>query len=140
MKILIAADGSPFSKRVLAYVTAHDEWLGTAHEYTVLTVVPSVPPRAARTISKEALNSYYADEGEKVLKPIRAFLGKQGIEANYLSKVGSTHEVIAKTAQAGRFDLLIMGSHGHGNVLNLVMGSVANKVMAHCKTPVLLVR
>ncbi len=140
MKILIAADGSPFTKRVLAYITAHDEWLGTAHEYTVLTVVPSVPPRAARSISKETLNSYYGDEGEKVLKPIRTFLRKQGIEANYLSKVGSAHEVIAKTAQAGRFNLLIMGSHGHGNILNLVVGSVANKVMAHCKTPVLLVR
>ena len=140
MKILIAADGSHFTKRVLAYITAHEEWLGPAHEYTVLTVVPSVPARAARAIDKETLNSYYADEGDKVLKPIRTFLKKQGIEANCLSKVGSAHEVIAKTAQSGDFDLLIMGSHGHGNVLNLVVGSVANKVMAHCKTPVLLVR
>jgi hypothetical protein len=33
-----------------------------------------------------------------------------------------------------------MGSHGHGTLTNLVMGSVATKVLAHCKTPVLLVR
>ena len=38
------------------------------------------------------------------------------------------------------FDLLVMGSHGHGNVGNLVMGSIATKVLAGCKVPVLLVR
>ena len=33
-----------------------------------------------------------------------------------------------------------MGSHGHGTLANLVLGSVATKVMALCSTPVLLVR
>jgi nucleotide-binding universal stress UspA family protein len=33
-----------------------------------------------------------------------------------------------------------MGSHGHGTLVNLVMGSVATKVLAHCKVPVLMVR
>ena len=140
MKILIAADGSSFTKRVLAYLTAHNEWLGAAHQVTVLTVVPSVPTRAAAAIDKDTLKTYYAEEGEKVLKPIRTFLRKQGVDADCISKTGVAHEVIAKTAESGRFDLLIMGSHGQGNVLNLVLGSVANKVLAHCKTPVLLVR
>jgi nucleotide-binding universal stress UspA family protein len=36
--------------------------------------------------------------------------------------------------------LLVMGSHGHGTLGNLVMGSVATQVLAHCKVPVLLVR
>jgi nucleotide-binding universal stress UspA family protein len=36
--------------------------------------------------------------------------------------------------------MVIMGSHGHSTLGNLVMGSVATKVLAHCKTPVLLVR
>ena len=40
MKVLVAADGSRFSKRALAYLAAHDEWLGAQHDYTVLTVVP----------------------------------------------------------------------------------------------------
>jgi hypothetical protein len=31
MKILVAADGSAYTKRVLAYLAAHDEWLGPAH-------------------------------------------------------------------------------------------------------------
>jgi nucleotide-binding universal stress UspA family protein len=33
-----------------------------------------------------------------------------------------------------------MGSHGHGTIGSLVMGSVATRVLASCKTPVLLIR
>ena len=51
-----------------------------------------------------------------------------------------TPDVIAKLADKGKYDLIIMGSHGHSNFMNLVAGSVATKVMAACKTPVLLVR
>ena len=29
MKILVAADGSSYTKRMLAYLAAHDEWLGS---------------------------------------------------------------------------------------------------------------
>ena len=140
MKILVAADGSPYTKRMLAYLTAHDEWLGASHSYTVLTVVMALPPRAVAQVDKEAVKAYYGDEAEKVLKPIRSFFGRQGIEARYVSKVGHAAELIAQLAEAGKFDLLLMGSHGQGSLTNLVMGSVATMVMAACKTPLLLVR
>ena len=51
MKILIAADGSPFTKRMLAYLAAHDEWLGRGpHPYTVLNTLAPGPPRPAAGI------------------------------------------------------------------------------------------
>ena len=140
MKILVAADGSSFTKRMLAYLAAHDEWLGDAHEYTVLHVVPAVPPRAAAALDKDVLKDYYADEGEKVLKTIRSFFAKQGIKAEFVNKAGSAAEVIAATAEKGKFNLLMLGSHGHSSLGNLVMGSVATKVLSACKTPVLLIR
>jgi nucleotide-binding universal stress UspA family protein len=56
------------------------------------------------------------------------------------SKIGSAGEEIAKFAENGQFDLIIMGSHGQGSFSNLVMGSVATKVLAACKVPVLLIR
>jgi nucleotide-binding universal stress UspA family protein len=140
MKILVAADGSPYTKRMLGYLAAHDEWLGTAHQYTVLHTVPPVPPRAAAVLDKELVKSYYTDEAEKVFKPIRMFFKRQGIEATFVGKVGVAADIIAKTADEGRYDLLIMGSHGHGTLGNLVLGSVATKVLAKSKTPVLLVR
>ena len=140
MKILIAADGSTYTKRMLAYLAAHDEWLGASHQYTVVHVVAPVPGRAAAVIDRTALDTFYEEEAEKVLKPIRSFFDRQGIHAAYVVKVGQAAEAIAARAQAGRFDLLLMGSHGHGNLASLVMGSVAAKVMARCKTPLLLVR
>ena len=48
MKILIAADGSSYTKRMLADFAAHDEWLGPKHQYTVVHSVLAVPHRAAR--------------------------------------------------------------------------------------------
>ena len=140
MKILVAVDGSPYTKRMLAYLAVHDEWLGDAHAYTVLHTVPPVPPRAAAVLDKQVLKDYYEAEAEKVFKPIRSFFAKQGITATYLAKVGAAGDTIAATADKGRFDLLMMGSHGHGSLSNLVMGSVATKVLANCSTPALLIR
>lgn len=140
MKILVAVDGSPFTKRMLAYLAAHDEWLGGRHEYTLLHTVPAVPPRAAAVLDREVLKGYYEEEAEKVFKPIRAFFKKQGIDAAFVHKVGHAADTIASVADKGGYDLLVMGSHGHGTIGNLVMGSVATKVLANSKVPVLLVR
>ena len=140
MKILVPVDGSPFTKRMLGYLAAHDEWLGNLQQYTLVHVAPAVPARAASVLDKEVLKSFYAEESEKVFKPIRAFFTKQRIAATYLCKVGSAADVIADLATKGKFDMLIMGSHGHGTLGTLVLGSVTTKVMARCATPVLIVR
>jgi nucleotide-binding universal stress UspA family protein len=140
MKILAAVDGSPYTRRMLAYLAAHEEWLGPQHVYTMLHVVPAVPPRAAAVIDKAALKSYYDDTAEKVFKPLRTFCDKQGLKANFVTKVGSAAETVSEMAKKGDFDLLVLGSHGHGTLANLVMGSVATKVLANCTTPVLLIR
>jgi nucleotide-binding universal stress UspA family protein len=140
MKILIAVDGSPTTKRALAYLAAHDEWLGAHHRYTLLHVTPAVPPRAAAVIDKATLADYYAEEAEKVFKPLRGFFVKQSLNAEYVAKVGHAAEVIAAVAKKGDYDLLMMGSHGHGALGNLVLGSVSTKVLAHSELPVLLIR
>lgn len=140
MKILVAADGSPYTKRMLAYLAAHDEWLGPHHDYTVVHTVNAVPARAASVLDRELLRDFYDSEAEKVFKPIRLFFAKQGLKAAFVGKVGPAGDTIATLAEKGKFDLVMMGSHGHGSLTNLVMGSVATKVLAGCSTPVLLVR
>jgi nucleotide-binding universal stress UspA family protein len=140
MKILVPVDGSPFTKRMLAYLAAHDEWLGEAHQYTLLHVAPAVPPRAAAVLDKAVLQSHYADESEKVFKPIRTFFAKQKLKAEFVAKVGPAGDTIASVATKGKYDLLMMGSHGHGLLGNLVLGSVTTKVMAGCDVPVLVIR
>ena len=54
--------------------------------------------------------------------------------------LGNPGDVIAETAMSGDFDVLVMGSHGHSSIGNLLMGSVATRVMARCKTPVMIIR
>ncbi|GAD22657.1 universal stress protein [Acidovorax sp. MR-S7] len=140
MNILLAVDGSPYTKKMLAYLAAHDEMLGTSHSYTAITVQPQLPPRARATLGKEVLDKYYAEESEKVLAPVVKFLGRQGVQLKTISKVGPAGETIAKTAESGKFDLVVMGTHGHGSLGKLVMGSVSTQVLANCTVPVLLVR
>lgn len=140
MKILLAVDGSSYTKKMLAYLTTHDELFGASHDYTVLTVQPALPPRARAAVGKEVVTSYYAEEAEKVMRPVIKFLASHGMNAKNCWKVGLVGETIAHFADTGKFDLLIMGSHGHGALGNLVMGSVATQVLAHGKVPVLLVR
>ena len=48
--------------------------------------------------------------------------------------------LISKLAEEGKFDMLAIGSRGHGDLVNLVLGSVATKVLAQCTVPVLIVR
>lgn len=140
MKILLAVDGSAFTKKMLAYLTTHLEGFSGKNEFTVFTVQMPLPPRARAAVGTEVANSYYAEEAAKVTEPVLKFLARHGIEAKVMSKTGAPGELIAKAADTGGFDLVMMGSHGHSALGNLVMGSVATKVLANCKAPVLLVR
>ncbi|MDP2419387.1 MAG: universal stress protein [Hydrogenophaga sp.] len=140
MKILLAVDGSKYTKKMLAYLATHDDMFSAKNEFTLFTVQTPLPPRARAAVGAEIANGYYADEVEKVTAPVVKFLKRHNIEAQMVSKVGAPGELIAKMADAGKFDLVMMGSHGHSALGNLVMGSVATQVLAHCKAPVLLVR
>ena len=140
MKILIAADGSSYTKRMLAYLATHDEWLGAKHEYTVLHGVLAVPPRAASFVSHKVVTDFYESEAEAVLSPIRAFFQQHGIHATFVYTVGHVADAIAERAVTEKSDLIIMGSRGNGEVANLVLGSVATKVLAKTTVPVLLIR
>lgn len=140
MKILLAVDGSSFTKKMLAYLATHEEVFSAKNNYTMLSVQAPLPPRARAAVGAEVANGYYADESGKVTSPVVKFLARHGIEAKVVHKVGQAGEQIAKVAQAGKFDLVLMGSHGHSALGNLVMGSVATQVLAHCTVPVLLVR
>ena len=140
MKILLAVDGSEYTKRMLAYLTTHDGLFTPDHDYTIFTAQPELPARARAAVGKEIVDKYHTEEAERILAPVSKFLLRHGIDAKSQWKVGPAGENIAKLAKSGKFDLVIMGSHGHGSIINLVMGSVATKVLANCVVPVLLVR
>lgn len=140
MKILLAIDGSSHTQKMLAYLTTHDELFGNRNEYTLLTVQPPLPPRARTAVGKEIVDGYHADEAARIMVPATEFLARHGLTVQGEWKVGPAGETIASHADTGQFDLLVMGSHGHGSLGNLIMGSVATQVLARSKVPVLLVR
>jgi nucleotide-binding universal stress UspA family protein len=47
---------------------------------------------------------------------------------------------IVETANEERCDLIVMGSHGHGAIGQLLIGSVTARVAATCTVPLLIVR
>lgn len=140
MKILLAVDGSAYTKKMLAYLVTHQELFTAGNDYTVLTVRPMLPARAASVAGKDLVDSYHRDEAERVLAPVSKFLLRHGVNAKTSWKIGLVGITIAKLAQSGKFDLVMMGSHGHGSLMNMVMGSVATQVLSQCEVPVLLVR
>ena len=82
MKILAAVDGSPYTKRMLAYLAAHDEWLGAASRIHLAA-------RRARGAAARGGGARQGDaegllrrQAEKVFKPIRTFFARQGLKAS----------------------------------------------------------
>jgi len=140
MKILLPVDGSDYTKRMLGYVAAHDELFGTAHEYTVLTVIAPIPAYAAQFLDGQMLAVYYNEQAEEVLRPVRKFADQQHWKVSFVHVHGHAAEAIASLAAELQPDMIVMGTHGHSALANVVLGSVANGVLARCKAPVLLIR
>ena len=139
MKILLAVDGSSYTKKMLAYLAAHDLF-SAKNEYTAFTAQLVLPSQARSALGKDLVHKYYEDEGLRVMAPVTKYLERHGVSAKCSWKTGKPGELIAKLAEDGKFDLIVMGSHGHGALVNLVVGSVATQVLANCKVPVLIVR
>ncbi len=50
MKILLAVDGSAYTKKMLAYLTTHLEVFHASNEFTIFTVQMPLPPRARAAV------------------------------------------------------------------------------------------
>jgi nucleotide-binding universal stress UspA family protein len=139
MKILLAVDGSATTKRMLATLAAHDEMLRGDNQYTALTVVLPVPPHAASFLARSAVEGSYQDDAAKVLAPVRAYGEQNGWKLETRFSAGQPGDAVVALAEEGGFDMIVMGTHGHSALGNMVMGSVATRVLARTKKPVLLI-
>lgn len=140
MKILLAVDGSDYTRKMLDYVGSNTALFDAAHEYTVFTAPLGLPPHAASVVGSANTHDYYQDEANKVLQPAVSALQSRGLKVTGEWKAGHAGENIARFADEGGYQMIVMGSHGHSALSRLVMGSVANEVLAHCHVPVLLIR
>ena len=119
MKILLAVDGSAYSKKMLAYLATHDAMFSPANEYVVFTVQAALPSRARAAVGKEVVESYYADESEKVIAPVTKFLMRHGIDAKSSWKVGAAGALIAKRVK--EYKVLAYGELGPEAVASMTV-------------------
>ena len=140
MKILVAADGSGYARRAVQYVIRRLTKPGFVPEIHLINVQPHLPGRATAAVSASVVRDYYREMSGKALAPAARQLrrAKLPFRASYM--VGEPGRVIAKEAQRGKYDLVVMGSRGHGALAGLVLGSVVSKVLASCSVPVLIIR
>ena len=140
MKILLASDGSEYTKKALDFLIQHKQLLGEDKELLVIHAQMLLPTIFASAINvKNALeiNERVADD---VFSPIKKILEKHAIKQRYLSVVGSVVKEIIEAADNEGVHLILMGAHGRNAAAGALMGSVAQRVVAHSTVPVLLVR
>ena len=140
MNILLAADGSKFTKKALAFLVTHESLCGPEDELCVLNVQPPVTPRVKTMLGAKVVNDYYRDEAREVLDPIERFLKRHDVKFRTATVVGSPTKEILAAAARQKAHLIVMGTHGHGLIGRALMGSVAQRVVAECEVPVLLVK
>jgi len=140
MKILLAVDGSDYTRKMLDYVCTHRALFDPSHEFTLFYAQAPLPPHARQHLASSIVHDYYHEEAGKVLDPAVARLSGDGLKATPQWKIGPAGETIAAQAEEGKYDMVIMGTHGHGSLARLVMGSVTTQVLAQCTVPVLLIR
>lgn len=145
LKILFAVDGSDFTVRTASYLATHFEWFKGTPELHLLHVKLPIPPglaltQAQRILGADAVGDYYRNEAAAALAPAEAILRAAGISFKSDYKVGEIAAELDAYARTQGIDLIAMGSHGHGALKNLLMGSVATRVLATSSVPVLIVR
>jgi nucleotide-binding universal stress UspA family protein len=140
MRILCAVDGSEYSYKAVDFLISKFDWFKETPELHLLYVHPAVPiGRATAVLGKAAIDNYYKEESEDVLLPLEDVLRKKAMPftASYL--VGEVAQQINLYTERHKIDMVVMGSHGHGSFKNLVLGSVATKVLSKSSVPVLLI-
>lgn len=139
MKVLVAVDGSTFGLKALDSVLERPAMFGAA-QLTLIHVALPLPPRAAAAVGAEIVAAQYAHEHDEALRVARERLAAAGRTANEVLKIGHPGSLVAAEADAGGYDMVVMGSHGHGALVGLLLGSTVSKVLAGCRTPLLVVR
>ena len=138
LKVLVPVDGSDNSLRTVGFVKQKAAFYKEPLEIHLLNVQRPFPG-TVRGVHEQA-EKYHHDEGIKALAGARKLLDDAGIKYTYHISVGEAAEVIAHYCKDKQIQQVVMGTRGAGAVANMVLGSVATKVLHLVEVPVLLVK
>ena len=140
MKILIAVDGSTYSRAAARYVARHLESFHEPADVTLFHVHLKIPyPIASTVVGRKAVDDYIRDTSVEALKATGSELDKAGVVYRTAWCVGDVAQEIDRYVRENRIDLVVCGSHGQGAFANLALGSVATKLVGALSVPVLIV-
>ena len=135
--LLVAYDGSPTSHSALmqAYELAQAE----DADVTVVTVAPTVAPLAALApVSVEGLRAELDRWARTKLDEAKA-AAPDGMAVRAVERRGHVGDEIVAEIESGHYDLVVLGSRGHGRLTTEILGSVNNHVHYHSNVPTLTV-
>jgi nucleotide-binding universal stress UspA family protein len=137
-KILIAVDGSAAS------LDAARQGLALARAFNgsatlAFIIAPTVYGDGMTGFSVEG-DAAESASGETLLSEMVVALRPLLPVPSTLLLRGQVAQTLAGVAADSRFDVLVVGNSGRGAVSRAVLGSVADRLVHLCKTPLLLVR
>jgi len=136
-KILVAYDGSPTSRSALAqaYQLAQAE----DADVTVVTVAPTVAPLVALApASVDGLRAELDQWARTKLDEAHA-AAQDGLSVRTVERNGHVGDEIVAEIESGGYDLVVLGSRGHGRLTTEILGSVNNHVHYHTDVPTLTI-
>lgn len=142
MKILVAVDGSKSALHAVSYALGLlGQLTATVNSLTLVSVHDDIGLRHAKTfVGSEAVADYLRERSEKELKPARKLVEAAGVRCEVVLRTGHVAQEIVEFARKGKFDLIVLGAKGRGALADMLLGSVAQRVLAMAKAPVVLVK
>jgi nucleotide-binding universal stress UspA family protein len=138
--ILVPVDGSANSLRALARAIAQAGRNGATVHVLNVYQPPDDYGMVKAYLSRQRYREIAAERGKAALTPAIRKLRRSRVK--HVSHIinGDIAETIARTARRLKCESIIMGTRGMSALGNLVLGSVANKVLHLTAVPVTLVK
>lgn len=138
-KILIPFDGSDNALRALRYaITLAQE--NSSIQLEILHVLDPMAARSHATMNHEQITRLYTEEADTVLRIARQILDKSNISYEQRYRIGDPANEIAVEVFEIECDGVVMGTRGMGQIANLMIGSVATRVVHLVHVPVTLIK
>ncbi len=139
-RILVPLDFSATSQLALDYAHAMARRLSSTLHLVHVCEVPAVTAgtRDSYALAYHDWSERLGEEAQLELTRIQGDITDVPVSAEVL--FGSPAHTIVAAAHGTRADLIVMGTHGHGVVMHMVMGNVAERVVRTAPCPVLTVR
>jgi nucleotide-binding universal stress UspA family protein len=138
-RIVVAADGSPASILGLQQVADLAPRMGAKVVVVYIRHFPATALMASGGADVSLLQAMDEMESE-VRQLVLRLVGATGVAWEYVVRVGSPGEEIAKVAEEVGADLIVVGSNRHSSLHDLLLGSTAAYLATHSRSSVLVMR